>query len=364
MAGFECEFRQEPPKVLQSKCPICLLVLREPYQATCCGKSFCKKCIDRVKDRNGSCPTCKTENFFCYPNKGLEQSLYDFEVYCSHKSKGCEWRGELRELDKHLNSEPAADKSLGGCPFTVINCPLGHTGCDVKLPRKDIKAHLSDSHDTSDTVLEAARLKGVMTELENIKAKLDEAEREKVLLKQRVAELEDEKTKSSSECTPTLSYSDQWPVGPGELFLTNFEQRKRSDEEWYSPPFYSHPYGYKMCLRVHCNGKSSGKGSHVSVFVHLMRGEFDEQLKWPFRGSITVQLLNQERRRHGGHCSKTVYFNDRSPTGAGSRVSDGHVGMASGSGLGFSQFVGHSDLRPQLLKNDCLRLCISKIKLK
>ena len=37
--GYEYEFVEKPPK---AECPICLLpvVLREPYQATCCGKSF------------------------------------------------------------------------------------------------------------------------------------------------------------------------------------------------------------------------------------------------------------------------------------------------------------------------------------
>ena len=147
-------------------------------------KSFCQECIEIVKGRNGLCLTCKTENFFSYPNKGLEQSLNDFEVYCSHKSKGCEWRGELRELEKHLNSEPAADKCLEGCPSTVINCPLAHTGCDVKLPRKDIKAHVNGdllSHVVKQTALVMtltqenksldAKLQSIMAELQLVKGK-------------------------------------------------------------------------------------------------------------------------------------------------------------------------------------------------
>ena len=363
MAGFECEFCEQPPKVLQNKCPVCLLVLREPHQAICCGKSFCKECIEQAKVRSCRCPTCKAENFFSYPNKGLQQSLYDFQVYCSHKSKGCEWTGELRELDNHLNSDPPADKSLEGCPFTVINCPLSHTGCEVRLSRKSIKAHLADNHNTVDVVLEATQLLSVKLELETLKAKLQQVERENLSLKHRVAELEDEQTKVNSEQSPASSCSsDQWPVGPGELFLTNFEQRKKSEEEWYSPPFYSHPYGYKMCLRVHCDGKGTGRGTHVSLFVHLMRGEFDDRLKWPFWGDVTVQLLNQEGSR--GHCTKTISFDGRAPVGVGCRVSECMVGVASGSGLGFPKFVSHDDLRPKLLKEDCLRFRISKVRLK
>ena len=61
-----------------------------------------------------------------------------------------------------------------------------------------------------------------------------------------------------------------------------------------------------MCLRVEANGYGSGKATHVSVFVCLMRGEYDDQLKWPFRGDITIQLLNQSRDE--GHWEKTFAF--------------------------------------------------------
>ena len=39
-----------------------------------------------------------------------------------------------------------------------------------------------------------------------------------------------------------------------------------------------------------------------------MRGEFDDRLKWPFRGDITIQLLNQERDE--GHVVRAIQFDD------------------------------------------------------
>jgi len=57
-------------------------------------------------------------------------------------------------------------------------------------------------------------------------------------------------------------------------------------DNWYSPPFYTHPQGYKMCLSVVANGSGDGKGTHVSVFAYLMRGDFDDHLKWPFQGRV------------------------------------------------------------------------------
>lgn len=44
--GFDCEFEEKPSKGVQSECPVCLLVLRKPYQVTCCGYGFCRVCIE------------------------------------------------------------------------------------------------------------------------------------------------------------------------------------------------------------------------------------------------------------------------------------------------------------------------------
>ena len=234
MAGIECEFVEKPPKAVQSECPICLLVLREPYQATCCGKSFCKECIEWVKANNQDCPTCNDKNFNLFHNKGLQQSLNDFEVYCSHKSKGCEWRGELRELDKHLNSDPPVDKSLEGCPFTVISCPLSHTGCEVKLPRRDVKDHVNDDllgHLLKQTALVLTLMqnnKTLNTQLQSVNGRLVSIEGEKQYLEQQVREQEEE-IKQLKEAQRIVSNTGH-PIGPVEITMTNFKRHQDDDE--------------------------------------------------------------------------------------------------------------------------------------
>ena len=52
------------------------------------------------------------------------------------------------------------------------------------------------------------------------------------------------------------------------------------------------------------------KGSHVSVFIELMRGEFDRELNWPFQGSITVTvtLLDQEGENMAGYTHQILYI--------------------------------------------------------
>ena len=51
---------------------------------------------------------------------------------------------------------------------------------------------------------------------------------------------------------------------------------------WFSFPFYTRPEGYKMYLEIDANGyiinDDEGTMSYVSVYISLMRGEFDDQL--------------------------------------------------------------------------------------
>ena len=121
--GFDCKFVEPPPAALQTDCPICLLVLREPYQVTCCGKSYCKSCIVCVIRAGKPCPCCLQDINNHFPNKGLQQPLYGFKVHCTHAESGCEWIGELGQLSGHLNIDPVSrNKQLEGCGFTHVQC--------------------------------------------------------------------------------------------------------------------------------------------------------------------------------------------------------------------------------------------------
>ena len=341
---------------------------------------------------NGSKPITRTalpatiKTSTCSTTKDyIQQSLNDFEVYCSHKSKGCEWRGELRELDKHLNSDPPADKSLEGCPFTVIKCPLGCVSCEKGVYRKDVKAHVNDKL-LSHVVAQTAELKSLKqqvqaalganaqlgTQVQEIILINTQLRGDKRLLEQRVTELEEQVNKlevnqpttskpapdqpSASKQPSTYLTGTVKPTG-AEFTMTGFEEYKREDEDWFSPHFYTHSGGYKMCLRVSANGDGSGKSTHLSVWICLVRGEFDDQLKWPFRGDITIVLLNQKQDKD--HCAIVLPFNDA----AGERSTRIIGKEFDKDGWGYGQLLPHTELRPKYLKNDCIKLRIKNIHL-
>ena len=81
-------------------------------------------------------------------------------------------------------------------------------------------------------------------------------------------------------------------------------QRKRQDAingvktALYSLPFYSAQYGYKMCAKIYMNGDGFGKGSHLSLFFVVTRGDYDALQTWPFQKKITMMLLDQGNGDH------------------------------------------------------------------
>lgn len=61
----------------------------------------------------------------------------------------------------------------------------------------------------------------------------------------------------------------------------------------YSYPFYTSICGYKLSVRLYLNGDGSARGSHISIFLVILRGPFDALLKWPFSYRVSFCLCDQ-----------------------------------------------------------------------
>ena len=135
-----------------------------------------------------------------------------------------------------------------------------------------------------------------------------------------------------------------------EFIISDFSEKKEANEVWYSSPFYTHNRGYKFRLKVYPNGNSRGSGSHLSVYAQLMRGEYDNELEWPFEGDIRVELLNW--RADKNHHSDTIDFNRYTdPDGTyTSRVTD----RETATGLANLNSYLTLTWRPPLTQNTCV----------
>lgn len=115
----------------------------------------------------------------------------------------------------------------------------------------------------------------------------------------------------------------------------DYQRRKDAGAPLTSPPFYTGRSGYKLSVRVYPDGDGSARGTHLSLYVMVMRGDFDSLLPWPFRQSITLTVLDQSGSRNHISCSFTPDTNKESfrrPT------------ADSNAALGFSRFISHTDL--------------------
>ena len=438
--GYDCEFAENASNEEDSKtrvncfCSICSLVLRDPHQVTCCGSVFCRSCIKRVQSTAGdsSCPSCKIAGFSYFADASFKCSLDSSLVRCSQRKLGCEWEGQLGELDSHLNLQPPPDKLLKGCQFSEVKCtyclqrfqrcfiqnhqsddcalcpytchhckkristfedvtqmhflvcPLfclpcpnkcnqniaphelvNHVvrdcpltivkcdfGCQTKLARKDIPTH------NKENLIEHVCLQ--QKQLMQLQKDIREKRHENINLRH-VIENQDCNTqrilKAHQEKLEEMSYSGTLPI---TFSMEDFERHKLDDSCWFSPPFYTHTHGYKLYLKVCANGAASVKGTHISLYVYLMRGDFDDTLTWPFEGRITVQLLNHLEDRN--HCTNVFKFTCGRDPKKSSRVTESE----QDSGIGECSFIAHarlgfnSDFNCQYLLDNKLNFRVSE----
>jgi len=103
----------------------------------------------------------------------------------------------------------------------------------------------------------------------------------------------------------------------------------------YSPPFYVGRFGYKVCARLYPNGDGNGKGTHMSIFFVIMKGEYDALLPWPFNQKVHFRLLDQDKI----HDVLDAFRPD--PNCASFKMPTSDMNAASGC----PTFVSHSELR-------------------
>ena len=62
----------------------------------------------------------------------------------------------------------------------------------------------------------------------------------------------------------------------------------------YSAPCYTKQCEYKYCARLYLHGDGMGRGTHISIFLVVMKSDYDELLPWPMKKRVTFELINLE----------------------------------------------------------------------
>uniref|UniRef100_A0A8C9JPA3 TNF receptor-associated factor n=1 Tax=Panthera tigris altaica TaxID=74533 RepID=A0A8C9JPA3_PANTA len=83
-----------------------------------------------------------------------------------------------------------------------------------------------------------------------------------------------------------------WKIGSYGRRLQ--EAKAKPNLECFSPAFYTHKYGYKLQVSAFLNGNGSGEGTHLSLYIRVLPGAFDNLLEWPFARRGLSPLLGRE----------------------------------------------------------------------
>ena len=96
-------------------------------------------------------------------------------------------------------------------------------------------------------------------------------------------------------------------VAPVIIEMPDINTHRNNKLQWVSNPFYAFKGGYLMCMKVSVAGYDDGEDTYMSVFLHLMKGQYDDELSWPMRGEYTITLLEPEFMS-STHYYATVHF--------------------------------------------------------
>ncbi len=352
--------------------------------------------------------TEKTGHTFFYSSGNRD--IQSLKVKCTNLKNGCQWMGELRHVDEHFRT----------CDYVKLPCPneCGESREIVlieatQLFRKDLQKHLEDEcqrrqyscphcQETGEygnitrdhikicpkIIIECSNAPHCKTrfpretkhthlstcQYQKVACKYSEFGCEKMPFRKDLQEHEnDDNAHLRIAMTTVLTLKKQCTLLNTQLHCSNikdqlgaisilkmpsFKEKKDNNIMFCSDPFYTNPRGYKMFIFIDVNGYGKFKGTHVSVGVILMRGEYDDQLEFPFKGTIKFELLNQlEDKNH--HCKSCTHDGTQDYS---KRVIDGE---RSNKANGAPAFICHGYLgynatkNCQYLQDDCLVFRIS-----
>ncbi len=259
------------------------------------------------------------------------------EVYCDYQENGCDWVGTVetlekhkaqcgfakvpcpndcpeevlkKELDNHLSSECIyrvcscdhcgmkekfwfiCASHDGECEKKVISC--SNEDCSVLIERGKLASHLRESCDYTEVYCKYASIsceeKGLRKDM---KQHEENSELHLTMALDKIVEL-NKFTLSPEKKQRSITFK-----------LNGFSLKTGPH---HFQPFFTSPSGYKISFYVYTGGYGDGKGTHLSLFIKVLHGPYDDTLDWPLKANFTVELLNQlaDCNHHEGN----IYFDE------------------------------------------------------
>ena len=146
-----------------------------------------------------------------------------------------------------------------------------------------------------------------------------------------------------------------YPTPPFSASIPNITRRARENDVYQSKPFYSHQGGYKMGLVIYPNGEGKHRGNYFSVYMHILTGEYDDTLRWPFKGAVTIRML---RSNLTWDFEKTMTLDANTDYGCVKKP----VNELSNQLWGFGEWVSKQELKRNFMIRDTVALRVTHVR--
>ena len=272
------------------------------------------------------CPNkCEAKNILCEDMQAHKKECPLVMVQCQYYTVGCNTTIARKDLPKHNQEKMEEHLSFTMSELvstrdeltTTKQCLLSteqQLACTIENNMQQLKLakkRLDDSeqqlaltkkrlNDTEQRL--SANERQIVVAKQQLESKTDDAV---VRLQRKIEEIEHKSLLELDRKLQQTMKQVQWTVHlntrannddqtfPAIIKVSEFERKKDDDDYCFSDTFYTHKDGYNLQLKVFPNGNDVGEDTHVSVYLYMEEGDDDDDLKWPMKKTLRVQLLNQ-----------------------------------------------------------------------
>ena len=355
-------------------CPVTLELLLEPQLTSCCGHHLSREAATRLQREGKVCPMCNEQEWNSMLDKFYRRKVHELRVRCPHKVDECDWVGEVNELKRHVEScakrpweckycglkctygegegkhwatcrkfpEPCPNGCEVGsvercnveqhrsvCSLEPVACEMKEFGCSAVVPRKELATHMRESvlqHLTAMTMLNLRlsrqlqqdsaakdrKIEQLQQELKEMTKEMAEQQKQlqnevrKVSAKQ--MELHQEQktdlTRKIDEVWHIVQHIEVYTAATAVCRVFTFDQYKDKKHK-HTEPFYSQSIGYKFKFNIDFGL------AHISAYLYLRPGDYDDQLRWPLQVRVHLELLNQAKDCHHIEVTKSLEWKEK-----------------------------------------------------
>jgi uncharacterized coiled-coil protein SlyX len=256
-------------------CYQCAVVVSQPMGQE---KKACPKCY---LSNSPSTNNISEEGFILNNDLCIGRSVNSIPINCPSKEtfnlegeQQCDWHGELKQLESHL----------------ITNCKIFPKvevlQRKISLLEKQFNEAIA-SIPTKDSLIDT--IKSQEEDITHLREQSLEQNRAILRLDDQIAHIMKRLEETKNVSSPPII----WTIDNFHAQLQNAKQKVKTSI--ISPSFYSSPKRYKFATKVYLNGDGTGEGTHMSVFIMVKKGEYDDELAWPLANAkISFTLINQD----------------------------------------------------------------------